>query len=92
MINRISSDLSTRSVGEIMADMVNVSKYDLIRDCMNYQKLLFGFGCDEYSSIVHDPSSVFDTLYDMEIDVLQAFTLGLSSLCRSKAIQLTNNL
>ncbi len=82
---------SIRSVGEIMNDLVGQTKADLIRDCMNYQRLLFGFGCDQYKGVVITPEDVFDKLHDTPVDELQAFNFALSSACSRKAYELINN-
>ena len=84
-------NVSIRSIGEIMNDLVGQTKAELIQDCMNYQKQLVGFGCDLFLPVLHDPVGTFDMLHDMPMDEIAAFNHGLSSLCRTKALQLIDN-
>ena len=84
----METNVSIRSVGEIMNDLVGQTKAELIQDCINYQRLLFGFGVKEYRGAVVSPEDIFDILHDMPIDELQAFSHGLSATCSRKANEL----
>ncbi len=81
-------DATVKRVGELIDEMIGTDKNELIRDCINYQRQLFGFGCEQYRIAVTNPAEVFDKLHEMDVDTLQAFNMGLSALCSSKAMQL----
>jgi len=75
-----------KRVGDIIDDVVGTDRNDLIRDCINFQKMLFGFGLEQYRIAVVDPVRTFDILHELSVDELQAYNLALSSALSKLAI------
>ncbi len=91
MINRIAREFGSKTVGHIIDEMTGTDRFDLIRDCINYQRQLANFGVEGYGVVLSDPGYVFNMLIELSVDELQAFNLALSSACRKKALSLCDD-
>jgi hypothetical protein len=62
----------------------------MIEDIIKAQKLAFGFGATKFKDAVFNPEVVFDLLYDLGIDELEAYQRAISSEVSRMAWELTD--
>ncbi len=73
---------------EINQEQRNI-KACMIEDIIKAQKLAFGFGALKFKDSIESPAEVFDALYDMDIEVLEAYGAAVSAEVSRMAWELT---
>lgn len=77
------------AIEEIETEQLNI-KLSLVRDCINTEKLLFGFYGDSHKHVIEQPGNTFDKYYDMPVEELAIECASLQAKASAAARALIN--
>jgi len=70
---------------QIAADELRKEKICLIEDIFKVKRTCFGFNVPGHSDVIHNPTKLFDSLYDMKIEDLEVELAMLSAIMSRRA-------